>query len=45
MGVCFLFTYVIGSFLLKLVSLKIENSKQRGGGGQMKGRVADRDSY
>lgn len=43
MGVCFLFTYVIGSFLLKLVSLKIENSKQRGGG--MKGRAADRDSY
>lgn len=42
MGVCFLFTYVRGSFLL--VSLKIENSKQRGGG-QMKGRVADRDSY
>lgn len=28
----FFFTYVIGSFLLKLVSLKIENSKQCVGG-------------
>lgn len=40
----FLFTYVIGSFLLKLVSLKIENSINSGGGGK-KGPVANRDSY
>lgn len=41
----FLFTYVIGSFLLKLVSLKIENSINSGGGGGKKGPVANRDSY